>query len=359
MSTTNLSHNISPTNTIKFDRPAGFFDMLKKFESGKNVDGWLNEFKQDGQLFIYKISGWHLKDSRLLNKMIKFNKHAVCYGCFSKCNYNSFKLAKTLPYEKMRLKKDNILSVLKKQSTDDELIYYKSELDKIPNILCICDICYNNIRIDNVPKAPNNINHVIEKYNPNLCTLGKLHMDMVSVNRMIAQKIKKLKNNNNHLTRCMNYMTDENNKMTKCVKVEEEKYNKLLKTYNRNTKLMSKYKKKMKEELSEMNIEIEKSISQTYDTYNEYSKEKIDDNSALLCKLCMNNKIDIAISGCGHVYCQSCLDKMVNDYDKAYGNYLNYIHSHDLDINGQYDYKPELKCPECRCDIKKCIKIYI
>lgn len=323
-----------------------------------DYDG-VDEFKISGKRFLYTISGWHSKDSMLLNKMIKYNKHAVCYGCFNRCNYDSFEFCKTIPYNKLKNKIDKILDYLKSDSTDKEMAHYRSELDKIPNILCICNTCYNDIGIKNIPKSPNNINHIIEKYRPMLGDIGKFYMDMNGLNKLMTNKIKKLRNNNNHLRNCMNYLSEENRKMEKCVAVEEKKYNELIKTYNRNTKLMLKYKKKIKNELSELNMEVEKNISQTYETCTEYCKDKVNDESPLLCKLCMNNKVNVVLNGCGHVYCRTCTEKMVKDYSRDYEEYMEYIHGNNLDPEGQYDYKPELKCPECRCDIKKYSNIFI
>lgn len=332
-----------------------FFKIINKFDCCECSD----EFKVSGKKVLYKISGWHLKDSMLLNKMIKYNKHAVCYGCFNRCNYDSFDLVKTIPYNKLKEKIEKILKYLEPDSTEKEIEHYRCELNKIPNIICICDSCYENIEFKNIPKAPNNINHIIERYRPKLGDIGKLHMDMMGIHKLIIQRIKKLKNNNNHLTRCMNYLGEENKKMEKCVKLEENKYHELIKTYNRNTKLMTKYKKKIKNELSELNMEVEKSISQTFNACNEYSKDKINDESPLLCKLCMNNKVNIVLTGCGHVYCRTCIEKMINDYSRDYEEYMEYINSNDLDLDSQYDHKPELKCPDCRCDIKKYSNIFI
>lgn len=340
-----------------------FFNMIRESEdestSKTDCNCCSSEFKMSGKKFIYKISGWHEKDPQLLNRMIRYNKHAVCYSCFNRCNYDSFEFVKTISYHKMKAKIDKILIYLNPDSTKEEMDHYACELNKIPNILCICNNCYENIEFKNIPKAPNNINHIIEKYKPNLGDIGKLHMDMIGIHKLIIKRIKKIKNNNNHLTRCMNYLGDENKKMESCVKIEEVKYNELIKTYNRNTKLMNRYKKKIKEELSELNMEIEKNISQTYDTCKEYSKEKTNDESTLICKICSNNRVNIVLIGCGHVYCRDCLEIMINNFDVDYKNYMDYIESNDLDPNGQYDYKPELKCPECRCDIKKYTNIFL
>ena len=205
-----------------------FFNMINKskFELDHNCS---EDFRTSGKQFIYKISGWHLKDSKLLNRMIRYDKHATCYGCFNKCNYDSFKFVKTISYSKLKSKIDKILKYLEPESTDDEMDNYINELSKIPNIICMCDTCYGNIEFKNIPKAPNNINHIIEKYRPSFGDMGKLHIEMNSIRKLIMQRIKKLKNNNNNLTRCMNYLSEENKKMETNVKVEETKYNVLIK----------------------------------------------------------------------------------------------------------------------------------
>jgi len=74
-----------------------------------------------------------------------------------------------------------------------KLEHYVNELSKNPKYLCICNTCYETINFQNIPKAPNNINHIIEKYRPKLGDIGKLHVEMVGIHKLIMQRIKKLK----------------------------------------------------------------------------------------------------------------------------------------------------------------------
>ena len=179
-----------------------------------------------------------------------------------------------------------------------------------------------------------------------------------NLNNSLKRKTNTLRKENNDLIKYLNYLYDENDKMEKNIELEKKKYDSLNKTYKRNTKLIKKYKLKFRHDLFDMYNEIDTNLNQIYDTYNQYSKEKTSEDSDLLCKICSNNKINIAIN-CGHAMCHSCYNKITSDYQKELNDYNDYLNDNDGDINTHFDFKPELKCPECRSDITDHHHLYL
>lgn len=362
----------------KFTENINFFmneiiSKNRKNNNKKNIEEDDDIIKKN---FICSLSGWYTKDNYLINKMIKFDKKAICYCCFREYSYGFFNHVKTISFKKIEsyVCKNN-LNIKK---------------EKINNIICICNNCFNNIDIQNLPKAPKNINHILSRLNNleeneknsnknnnendkndendenenNYIILNNkkfkfMGFDLESINNIMKNKIKKLKKENTFLIKNTNYLINENHKMDKTIKVEFEKNKKLNETFENNSSMLKDYKRKMKNELYKMYCDIDSNLNQVYTSFNDFNKNKISDESELACKICRNNKVDIVLNKCGHVMCNLCFKKLKKNYERDLERYNDYLESDNNNITYHMDYKPELKCPECRCNIKDYTHIYL
>ena len=317
---------------------------LFKSKTNTNYDEEHNDYSNKFKILNYILLGWFDKDLKLLNTLLKYNKSAICFSCYKKCGYDNLRVSKTIPYSK-----------IKKKLTELNIC-----INSFPNIYCICNDCFKNIDNNFIVKAPKNMNDIINRFDINnsynVWMFNLLQNNYFKLNRKICD----LNNESIKLMHVKNCLEDNNSRMNNYIILEKEKFNHINKYYKDNIKLINDVKNKINNEIKNMSQTLENNISNDFESITQYNHNKISDDSTLQCKICSNNRINVVLNNCGHVFCKDCVCILIENYKKDIKKYNEYIQSNNINLlTREFDYKPELICPQCRCLIGKWSHIFI
>ena len=316
--------------------------------------------KLDNKSVYFFINGWYKKDLKLCNYIIKFNKNIICYSCKSVCKLSNIKFSKTVPFKKIR---NDVYKIYKNNSENGDIndSEIEEKLKTMINTYCICNKCYNILDINDIPFAPKNLNDILNRYDSNLNyeNYRNVHKTLTERNGKLFKDIKKLERDNNNMVIFNNKLKKDNKKMKQYLTINKIKNDQLNLIKDDNCKMFKKlsieslkifheFKKQTVKEFNNVNLIIDDFIANNNIECGNYKLE---------CKLCSNSEIECTLN-CGHMYCNSCVNKLKINYKNNMTKYRDYIQNDEIDNQYEFDTKPQLLCPECRCAIKKVTPLY-
>lgn len=272
----------------------------------------------------FQLNGWYLKDN-YLKKNIGTNT-LLCLNCFEYCLYENIMYSKIL-----QINKDK----------------------KIALFYCVCNTCYEKIKVDETLfiKAPTNIKIVWELYFK-MSKIDALHHDLKIIFQNDSKELDKFiyqyKFDLNEKLAIINCLKNENNKLSANLELEIEKFKILENQKIQNDKLLNQVKEQFKLFSTTLLSENNKIINDKIEQLSQINNIKKFHTTE--CKICLNNDVGIALQ-CGHLMCENCYNKIIKNINKE--NY-EFIGSSNKSI----DELDIIECPMCRTVSTSCINIY-
>ena len=311
----------------------------------------------DKKLVYFFINGWYQKDVKLYKYMINYNKNVICYTCKSVCRFSSIKLSKTVPYKTIRR---DVYEIYKSDNniTNAEI---EDKLKATVNTYCICKKCFSTLDVKDIPFAPRNLNDILNRYDCNLNyeNYKNIHKTLKERNKNLYKVIKRLERDNDNMVVYKNKLEEESKKIKQYLTIYKIKNDQIKIIKNDNSDMFDK----IKIETAKIFNDFKKQTVKQFNNVNLIIDDFISNNNIecgnhkLECKLCSNSEIECVLN-CGHMYCNNCISRLKSNYKNDINRYRQYLENDEINDQYEFDNKPQLVCPECRCNIKKVTPLF-